>query len=47
MNDKLNLMGKVLTDSQDDNNFANPIKLEIFTNLYLIKFYTNITFTEK
>lgn len=47
MNDKLDLMGKVLTDSQDENNFANPIKLEIFTNLYLIKFYTNITFTEK
>ena len=47
MNDKLDLIGKVLTDSQDDNNFANPIKLEIFTNLYLIKFYTNITFTEK
>ena len=47
MNDKLSLMGKVLTDSQDDNNFANPIKLEIFTNLYLIKFYTNITLTEK
>ena len=47
MNDKLDLMGKVLTDSQDENNFANPIKIEIFTNLYLIKFYTNITFTEK
>ena len=29
MNDKLDLMGKVLTDSQDENNFANPIKIEI------------------
>lgn len=47
INDKLDLIGQVLTNSQDDNNFANPVKLEVFTKLFIIKFYTNITFTEK
>lgn len=47
INDKLDLIGKVLTNSQDENNFANPVKLEVFTKLFIIKFYTNITFTEK
>lgn len=47
INDKLDLIGQALTYSQDENNFANPVKLEIFTKLFIIKFYTNITFTEK
>lgn len=47
INDKLELIGRVLTLSADDNNFANPIKLDVFTNLELVFTYTNIQFTEK
>lgn len=45
--DKLDLVGKVVNQSLDDNNFLNPARLEIFTTLEIIYAYTNITFTEK
>ena len=45
--DKLDLIGKVVNQSLDDNNFLNPARLEIFTTLEIIYAYTNITFTEK
>lgn len=46
---KLELIAYVLNNSTDDivNNFANPIKIEVYTILGLIKYYTNINFTEK
>ena len=47
INDKLNLIAKVLNQSADDNNFANPIKLDVFTSLEIVFAYTNISFTEK
>lgn len=47
INDKLELIAKVLNQSADDNNFANPIKLDVFTSLEIIFAYTNISFTEK
>ena len=42
-----NLIANVLNQSADDNNFANPIKLDVFTSLEVVFAYTNISFTEK
>lgn len=47
VNEKLELIGKVINQSADGNNFANPIKLEVFGALEIIFAYTNISFTEK
>ena len=47
VNDKLKMMGEILERTMDQNNFANPIKQEVFTILAIIEYYTNITFTEK
>lgn len=47
INDKLNLIANVLNQSADENNFANPIKLDVFTSLEIVFAYTNISFTEK
>ena len=47
INDKLNLIANVLNQSADDNNFANPIKLDVFTSLEIVFAYTNISFTDK
>ena len=46
--EKLQLIGNVITQAHEqDNNYSNPIKIKIFTNLELISFYTNISFSEK
>lgn len=47
VNDKLLLITRILQQAADDNNFSNPIKLEIFTCLEIVFTYTNISFTEK
>lgn len=47
VNDKLVLIGKVISSAADDNNFSNPIKLEVFTALEIVFAYTNIAFTDK
>ena len=47
IDDKLNIITNVLQNSADDNNFSNPVKVEVFFNLELIYAYTNITFTDK
>lgn len=47
INEKLELIGRVLNLSADDNNFSNPIKLEVFTALEIVFTYTNISFTDK
>lgn len=45
--EKLELITNVINLSADANNFSNPAKEELYTALEIIKFYTNITFTEK
>ena len=45
--EKINLIGKVLNESVDDNGYYNPIRLNIYTNMEIIMAYTNISFTEK
>lgn len=47
VNDKLTLIGNVISYAADENNFSNPIKLEVFTALEIIFAYTNISFTDK
>ena len=47
IDDKINIAQNVLNNSADDNNFANPMKVDVNFNLELIYHYTNITFTDK
>ena len=48
VNDKLELISNVINASHDDNNnFANPVKVSVFTTLEIFYAYTNINFTEK
>ena len=45
--DKLELISSVINWAADANNFANPVKIEVFTKLEVVFRYTNLTFTEK
>lgn len=45
--DKINIITNVIEKSADDNNFANPVKVEVFANLEIMYAYTNISFTDK
>ena len=47
VNDKLELIGNVINSAHDENNFSNPVKVNIFTTLEILYVYTNINFTEK
>ena len=47
INKKLELISNVINLSADDNNFANPIKVSVFTTLEMMYYYTNINFTDK
>ena len=42
---QIEIVTNVLLNSADDNNFANPMKVEVYFNLELIYAYTNIEFT--
>jgi hypothetical protein len=46
VNDKLGLISDVI-NAAADGNFANPIKIDIYTAIYVIETYTNINFTDK
>ena len=45
--DRLDLIAKVLNQSVDDNGFYNVARVHVFTILETIIAYTNISFTEK
>lgn len=47
IDEKLALIGEVINESHDENNFPNPVKIEIFFTIAVIKYYTNISLTEK
>lgn len=47
INEKLDLITRVLSGAHDQNNFANPIKIEVIGTLEIIMAYTNLNFTEK
>ena len=47
VNEKLEVVAEVLNNSADDNNFANPVKVDVYTAIAVLEAYTNISFTEK
>lgn len=47
VNEKLEVIAEVLNNSVDDNNFANPVKVDVYTAIAVLEAYTNISFTEK
>lgn len=47
VNEKLDIIAEVLNNSADDNNFANPVKVDVYTTIAVLEGYTNISFTEK
>ena len=47
INDKLSIVERVLGNAIDDTGYLNPIRLEVFTNIEIIKTYTNISITDK
>lgn len=47
VNDKLELITKVINDTVDEHSFCNPVKVKVYTSIGIVENYTNITFTEK
>ncbi len=46
--DKLQLIGRVVELAhEEDYNFSNPVKVNVFRNLEILFAYTNISFTDK
>lgn len=46
-NDKLRLITDVMNKSADSNLFMNPAKVDMFLDLGILEYYTNLSFTEK
>ena len=47
VNDKLALVERVLNLTIDDTGFLNPVRLEVYAILEIVKTYTNISITDK
>lgn len=47
IDEKIDLVTNVLVYSQDDNNFANPMKIEVYKVIEIVEKYTNLNITEK
>lgn len=48
IDEKLQLIGRVIEQAHDtENNFANPVKTDVYMILEIIEAYTNISFTDK
>lgn len=47
MNDKAEMISKVINLSADDNGYYNPLRVKVYLTLETIYSYTNISFTEK
>ncbi len=45
--DKLNLIARIISFSEDEHVFYNPIKIKIFETIEIVLAYTNINLTEK
>jgi hypothetical protein len=45
--EKLRLITNVINNCRDNNNFVNPLKLELYGALEIIKFYTDIEFDDE
>ena len=47
INEKLEMAGRILSLSEDENRFWNIGKLDLFFNLEVLYNYTNLSFTDK
>ena len=47
INEKLNLISNVINFAHDENNYSNPVKVDVYTALEIMYTYTNINFTDK
>lgn len=47
LEDKLNLITEVVNNSADEQNFANPMKVQLWTALEIVFYYTNLNITDK
>ena len=48
INQKLELISNVINLSHDgNNNYSNPVRVDVYTALEILDFYTNINFTDK
>lgn len=47
MNEKADMVSKIINLSADDNGFYNPLKIKVYLTLETVYAYTNISFTEK
>ena len=45
--DKLDLVSRIINYSLDDNNFYNPMRVQMFMTLEIVFAYTNLSFTDK
>ena len=44
---KLLLVQEVINSTLTELNYSNPLQIKIYNTLYILKYYTNISFTEK
>lgn len=48
INEKLELIGRVINQAhEEDQNYSNPVKVDVYTLMEIIFAYTDITFTDK
>ena len=48
INEKLELIGRVINQShEEDHNYSNPVKVDVYTVMEIIFAYTDISFTDK
>lgn len=47
VSEKLEIIENVLNNSADKNNFANPVKVDVYMVMEILYKYTNISFTDK
>ena len=45
--EKIDMISNIINQSVDDNDFYNPLRVQIFTALEIVYFYTNLSFTSK
>ena len=47
LNEKLELVSRIINQSIDDNGFYNPMRVKLYMVLEIVYAYTNLSFTEK
>lgn len=47
MEDKLELISKIINCSVDENNYYNPCRIDIFKKIFILEAYTNLNITDK